>query len=765
MPALQQRHSLLAVLQEWSLAFGRDSSVSSAFAVLIQMLSDLDLSIRSRSLRNAYALSEPSAAGMSRFFDDPGILTARRRRLADGVGLHPDTIENYENEKIAEIALTLLEGPPPTPGVRAAAPDHANSPMRVFVGGTVADLDEYWHPAQERVVAQTGEGTAIEILKNRDQRNRQPLLDEVSACDVYVGIIGHHFGDPSADPLRSATMAEHDRARALGKQLLIYLVESDGAGPEGPEPPGRQQLQAEFRRELMLRFSPWSFDSAADLEMRVRHDLARLMQEFSQPNSPYRVFHSDLQSVRDVLDTRNQSTRAQVVDFIEFLAEQFRPLFAIAPDSYNDHPILREAKRRLSDLIPEVGLSVADGVVRRAGVRHVIMRTETVVRMLQTPHRLDAKELEEIDEGFLATSRLMILYSGGLDGTYLLHHIHRVRPSAEVIVLSCDLGGGADINRARMICERLPFEHIVLDQTATFVRDYVFPSIAAQACYGGTHPISASLSRPLLARTAFDEATRRGCSVILHTADATQNSLRRFNRTLADLGFNGRYGSPFSARPPHRKEKRWTLAEVGIIDDGASIFSTDVNIWCREFEAAGLDDPENIEIPESLFHWTRYRSADPVEVEVTFEAGIPVALDGVERDGISLISRLNDVVGQFGLGRFIGLEEIANGQKVQEVREMPAAMLLMDAYRRLEQAIHPASCIREKMHVEQLWVQEAVEGRWLSPLREASQSFISTLASSVSGRVRYLLSENRILLRGLTADSPLYVRDRSQIRL
>ncbi|SBW23043.1 hypothetical protein FDG2_3481 [Candidatus Protofrankia californiensis] len=395
MPTLQQRHSLLAVLQEWSLAFGRDSSVSSAFAMLIQMLSDLDLSIRSRSLRNAYALSEPSAAGTSRFFDDPGILTARRRRLADGVGLHPDTIENYENEKIAEIALTLLEGPHPTPGVRAAVPDHANSPMRVFVGGTVADLDEYWHPARERVVAQAGEGTAIEILKNRDQWNRQPLSDEVSACDVYVGIIGHYFGDPSADPSRSATMAEYDRARALGKQLLIYLVESSGVGPEGPEPSGRQQLQAEFRRELMLRFSPWSFDSAADLEMRVRHDLARLMQEFNQPNSPYRVFHSDLQSVRDVLDTRNQSTRAQVVDFIEFLAEQFRPLFAIAPDSYNDHPILREAKRRLSDLIPEVGLSVTDGVVRRAGVRHVIMRTETVVRMLQTPHRLDAREFEK----------------------------------------------------------------------------------------------------------------------------------------------------------------------------------------------------------------------------------------------------------------------------------------------------------------------------------------------------------------------------------
>ncbi len=369
--------------------------MSSAFAVLIQVLSDLDLSIRSRSLRNAYALTEPADAGASRFFDDPGILTARRRRLADGVGLHPDTIENYENEKIAEIALTLLEGPPPIPGVQAVAPGHANSPMRVFVGGAVADLDEYWYPARERVVSQTGESGAIEILKNRDQRTQQPLLDEVSVCDVYVGIIGHRFGDPSSDPSRSATMAEYDRARALGKQLLIYLVESGGAGPEGSEPPGRQQLQAEFRRELMLRFSPWSFDSASDLEMRVRHDLARLMQEFSQPNSPYRVFHSDLQSVRDVLDTRNQSTRAQVVDFIEFLAEQFRPLFAIDPNSYNDHPILREAKRRLSDLIPEVGLSVADGVVRRAGVRHVIMRTETVMRMLQTPRRLDAREFEK----------------------------------------------------------------------------------------------------------------------------------------------------------------------------------------------------------------------------------------------------------------------------------------------------------------------------------------------------------------------------------
>ncbi|AEH09564.1 MULTISPECIES: DUF4062 domain-containing protein [Protofrankia] len=396
LPALQQRDGLLAVLREWSAAAGRDGSVSSAFAVLVQLLSDLDLSIRSRSLRNAYALAEPSAAGTSRFFEDPGILTARRRRLADVVGLHPDTIENYENEKILEIALTLLEGPPPSSGgVVAVAFEHTSSPMRVFVSGTVTDLDEYWRPARERIVAQSSEEAAIEILKSRDQRNRQPLLDEVSACDVYVGIIGHHFGDASADPARSATMAEYDRARVLGKQLLIYLVDSGEAWPEGPGQPDHQQFQAEFRRELMLRFSPWSFDSAADLQLRVRHDLARLAQEFSQPNSPYRVFHPDLRSVRDVFDTRNQSTRAQVADFVEFLAEQFRPLFAISPDSYNDHPILREAKRRLSDLIPEVGLSVTDGVVRRAGVRHVIMRTETVVRMLQTPRRLDAREFEK----------------------------------------------------------------------------------------------------------------------------------------------------------------------------------------------------------------------------------------------------------------------------------------------------------------------------------------------------------------------------------
>lgn len=373
--------------------------------------------------------------------------------------------------------------------------------------------------------------------------------------------------------------------------------------------------------------------------------------------------------------------------------------------------------------------------------------------------------LADIDERFLGENQVICLFSGGLDGTFLLHHIESVLPSASVLALTVELGGGDSV-RASRVCERLGVEHLVLDRTHEFLAGYAFPAVAAQAVYLGTHPISASLTRPLMAQVATALARERGYDAVLHTADGTQNSLRRFNQTFAALRFDGSYGSPFVVDAPSREKKMLRLVDSGLGDlirPESGLYSTDINLWCREFEAAGLDDPERIDVPESLYTWTTPAAAEPVDVEVSFLDGVPVAVDGRELAPADLVRALNALVGGYGLGRYIGLEEIENGTKVQEVREMPAAHLLLDAYRRLEQASVDAATLREKMHLEQIWVHEAVEGRWLGPLRTAAQAFITSVAQTVSGRVRYRVSGTGLAPRAVIATRPLYVRDRVEM--
>lgn len=371
------------------------------------------------------------------------------------------------------------------------------------------------------------------------------------------------------------------------------------------------------------------------------------------------------------------------------------------------------------------------------------------------------RSLADLSRALAPTSRLLCLYSGGLDGTYLLHYLANLGYT-DVTALTVDLGGDLDPEVVKAVCSRLGVRWLLLDRRQEFARDFVMPAIAAQAHYLGGHPICASLSRPLMAKVACEVAGDIGCNMIIHTSNRSQNSLRRFNGALAALGFGGHFGSPFELSPVGRDQKIQLLRAAGIDALEHRVHSTDSNLWGREFESGDLDDPENLVVPEELYRWTRSSANTQTEtVDITFAQGVPVGLNGASADFLHLVSHLNLRAGQYSLGRYAGLEEIADGAKVQEVREMPAAYVLLDAYRRLESACVSAACIREKMHIEQLWVAEAVEGRWYGPLREAAQAFIRQVAKQVSGTVSYQLSLRTLNLRYVRADHPLYIRDRS----
>jgi argininosuccinate synthase len=211
-----------------------------------------------------------------------------------------------------------------------------------------------------------------------------------------------------------------------------------------------------------------------------------------------------------------------------------------------------------------------------------------------------------------------------------------------------------------------------------------------------------------------------------------------------------------------RDEKIEALRLLGLTRFQARGISGDANLWCREFESGSLDNPESFWVPPTLFEWTRTREtvSVPRELQIEFCNGQPVAVDGDAMALVPLIAHLNDTVGAFQIGRYSGLEHLAGGERVLEVREAPAATLLMDAFRHLETAVLDAELLREKVAMELLWTREAVEGRWFGTLRQSVDAFIRHASDKVTGTVTYRLRQGAMDLCAIKASHPLYLTDR-----
>ncbi|PWJ02366.1 argininosuccinate synthase [Streptomyces sp. NWU49] len=354
---------------------------------------------------------------------------------------------------------------------------------------------------------------------------------------------------------------------------------------------------------------------------------------------------------------------------------------------------------------------------------------------------------------------IVTLFSGGLDSSYLLYRLAGMGFSA-IHAVSVDIGGDDDVHKRRHIAEGLGAELHMVDARSDFVESFVAPALSAHSVYLDTHPVSSSLSRPLIARVATEVAQAVDAKAILHTANRSQNTLRRLNGALEQLGFGGDYGSPYDVEPVDRVKKMAELKSAGLGVLGERSESGDSNLWCREFESGILDDPESHEVPSSYYQWTALREGVPAEVSLRFASGRPVALGDEELPLGEIVERLNWQVGAFGIGRYTGLEHLKGGQKVLEIREMPAAALLLRSRRHLETATLQAETIREKLGMEQIWVREALEGRWFGELRAACQAFIDVCAERVSGTVRWKLSPGGAETTAIVADDPLYLRDR-----
>ncbi len=370
------------------------------------------------------------------------------------------------------------------------------------------------------------------------------------------------------------------------------------------------------------------------------------------------------------------------------------------------------------------------------------------------------RSFTDLDHLAQQAPHVLTLFSGGLDSSHVLQAL--TARGCRVTALCVDVGEALPAHELQSITDHLGAALQVVDARAEFAEDAVLPAIRAQARYFGIYPISSSLSRPVMARCAVEAARRLGCDAILHTANPSQNSLRRLNGAITQLGFDGWYGTPYERSAISRADKIQQLREAGLPRFQARGISGDANLWCREFESGALDNPEAFWAPESLYVWTAPQDlkAWPAELTVSFTEGTPTALDGENLPLTELIQRLNRHAGAFGIGRYSGLEHLEQGEKVLEVREAPAATLLLDAYRHLETATLDAAVLHAKLPQEQLWVREAIEGRWFGALRDAADAFITRTARHVTGTIGYRLRPGAADLCSIKASKPLYVTDR-----
>lgn len=370
------------------------------------------------------------------------------------------------------------------------------------------------------------------------------------------------------------------------------------------------------------------------------------------------------------------------------------------------------------------------------------------------------ESFEHIAQFGMRHAPVVTMFSGGLDSTYLLLRLQQLG-FTNIHAVAVDVGAPIDQAELTKYAAHFGAQFKCLDGRELFVKQGVTSAIRAHATYMGLYPISSSLTRPVIASLVTDYARALGAGLLLHTANLSQNSLPRLNNSIRRCGFSGPFGSPYVHSAVSREKKAEELSAVGLTVMSDRKLSGDENLWCREFEDGPVDDPEDFSIPEKAFEWTRHCDDEPTrKLTLTFEDGNLVSIDGNNLPLIDAIAFLNKEVGKYGHGRFVGLEPLSTDDKVLEVREAPAAAIIMDALRHLEIATLESNTLELKQSLEQRWVREAVSGHWGSKSHSMCEAAIASALIGVGGSVTYNIDHRRFLPCSIVAQNPRYVRNR-----
>ena len=357
------------------------------------------------------------------------------------------------------------------------------------------------------------------------------------------------------------------------------------------------------------------------------------------------------------------------------------------------------------------------------------------------------------------SEKVVLAYSGGLDTSVLVKWLQE-KYNAQVVTVTVDVGQQEDLKEIEEKARKLGVvNHYSIDAKKEFASNYIFPAIKANALYEGKYPISTTLSRPLIVEKMVEIAQKEGATGFAHGCTGKGNDQVRFDVTVGALAPELKIIAPVREWEMTRDEEIVYAKAHGIpISTAAKKYSIDQSIWGRSIECGLLEDASK-EPPEDAFEWTcspEDAPSKPEYVTITFEAGVPVALNEETLEPLPLIEKLNKTAGKHGVGRIDHIEDRLVGIKSRETYECPAATVLLEAHKDLEKMVLTRHEVQFKQQIDTQWTFLAYAGLWVDPLREDLEAFINKSQENVSGKVRVKLYKGGLQVVGRSSPFSLY---------
>ncbi|MBI3743506.1 MAG: argininosuccinate synthase [Chloroflexi bacterium] len=358
--------------------------------------------------------------------------------------------------------------------------------------------------------------------------------------------------------------------------------------------------------------------------------------------------------------------------------------------------------------------------------------------------------------------KVVLAYSGGLDTSVAVCWI-KEKYGLDVVTLTVNLGGeGSDAQAIKDRAKKCgAVASYVMDIREKFVKHYIFPALQANAMYEGVYPLATALGRPLIAKTLVEIARKEHAVAVAHGCTGKGNDQVRFDVAVQALAPDLKVIAP---------AREWDMTDRKVEIEYAKkhgipvpvtvnkIYSVDENLWGRSIEGGLLEDAMR-EPPEEIYAWTKSPKEAPAEpgyLEIGFDRGLPVSIDGETLDGVSLIQHLNEIAGKHGIGRIDHIENRLVGIKSRENYEAPAAVTLLAAHQGLEALTLSKDQQRFKALVAQQFADLIYNGLWFSAMRQDLYAYVRSTQRYVSGTVRLRLHKGVATVVGRESKASLY---------
>ena len=363
--------------------------------------------------------------------------------------------------------------------------------------------------------------------------------------------------------------------------------------------------------------------------------------------------------------------------------------------------------------------------------------------------------------------KVVLAYSGGLDTSIIIPWLKENYNNCEVIAVAADVGQGKELSGLEEKALKTGASKLYIeDLRQEFVDEYIFPTLKAGAVYENQYLLGTSFARPIIAKRIVEIAKKEGADAIAHGCTGKGNDQVRFELAIKAYAPNMKIIAPWRVWELKSREEEIAYAEARNIPlniTRETNYSKDKNLWHLSHEGLDLEDPANEPKYDELLEMgvSPERAPDKATyITLSFEKGIPVALDGEKLDGVAMIEKLNKLGGENGIGLVDMVENRLVGMKSRGVYETPGGTILYKAHEALE-----TLCLdRDTQHYKQQMVagkfsELVYYGQWYTPLREALSAFVDTTQETVTGEVKLKLYKGNMILAGITSPYSLYDED------